>query len=435
MSVSPPQSSIGRGASAAAVPVYYRCMAVVAIALLAVLPQARAGARDDTAAPRTNLQVTLWDSGVATEREALSQLLFSFQRANPDVIVCLEWKDQALQAEWVPRWCGDYRSYAPDLTVMSEQLAWEHRHELLALPEALARELRQACDPAVMRRLPGPARAIPWRVSTRALYYRPDLLSASELTAPVTLEELADRAEALADPPARYGLGLPRPLGGGEELLHALGRAQGSAQLEVDEPGPTLSDGSSDGSRGGRPDYETALELLVGLQSRGALQPETLTWSERELVELFAQGRLAMMIAPIEAARMLKDMEDAAAWAVAPLPMAPAGSGAVEVQWLVAFGDTDRQDAAVRLMRYIAEKESQRMLAMMPSVPAMRELTEELSAVSPWSAHVASLRAAEGVPLASWKRLRPLLGDALVYALSGRKTAREALSEAMAVAR
>jgi ABC-type glycerol-3-phosphate transport system substrate-binding protein len=434
MRVSTSTAMIGRGSDAAAVPVYLRLAVPALAALLIVMACASADAQAEQATPRTNLQVTLWESGIAGEREALSELLFSFQHVNPDVIVCIEWKDAGLQADWVTRWCGDYRTYAPDLTVMGEQLAWQRRHDLLALPEDLARELRQSYDPAVMRRLPGPARGIPWRVSTRALYYRPDLLTSAELAVPASLEELAACAEALADPPHHYGLGVPRPLGGGEELLHALGRAQGAVQLQEAQAGPTLSDGSSEERRNTRPDYEGALESLVHMQSRGALQPEILTWSESELVELFAQGRLAMMIAPIGAAQMLRGMEDLPEWAVAPLPMADGGSGALETQWLVAFGDTDRQEAAVRLMSYLAEKESQRMLAMVASVPAMRELMEELSATPPWSAHIGGLREAEGVPLADWERLRPLLGDALVYALSGRKTPREALAEAMEIA-
>jgi len=424
-------TSIGRGFHAAAVPVFGRC-APLALALIAF---AAPCARADTpaAAPRTNLQVVLWDSGVPGERAALTELVFSFQRVNPDVIVCLEWKDATLQADWIPRWCGGYRDYAPDVTVMSEQFAWDNRHELLAMPDDLGRELRRDFEPSVMRRLPGQARGVPWRVSTRALYYRPDLLAEEELSVPATLDDLVACAEALAEPPARYGLGMPSPTGGGEELLHALARAEGAVEL-AGAGGPTLSDGTSEERRRTRPDYEAALERLVELQSRGALQPETLTWSEAELVDLFAQGRLAMVIAPIWATRVLRATDDVPQWAVAPLPMAEDGTGSLTVDWLVVFADSDRQEVALRLMRYVAEKESQRMLAMMSGVPGTRELVAELGATEPWSAHVAALGDADGVPLASWDRLRPELGNALVYALSGRQTPREALEAAVAIA-
>ena len=431
MTVSATASSTGRGIHAAAVPVLLRCAGL--LALMTVLNCAVA-ADTPEAAPRTNLQVTLWDSGVPGERQALTELVFSFQHANPDVIVCLEWKDAAMQADWVPRWCGGYREYAPDLTVMTEQYAWDNRHKLLAMPDDFGRELRRDFGPAVMRRLPGQTRGVPWRVETRALYYRPDLLAEAELDVPATLDELVACAEALAKPPACYGMGMPRPLGGGEELLYALARAAGAVELADAADGPTLSDGSSEQRRNVRPDYERALETLLDMQSRGALQPETLTWSEAELVELFAQGRLAMVIAPIWATRVLRATEEAPQWAVAPLPMAADGTGALAVDWLVTFEDTDRQENALRLMRYVAEKETQRLLAMMSGVPATRELVEELGGMEPWSAHVAALGDADGVPLASWDRLRPELADALIYALSGRLTPREALAEAVAIA-
>jgi len=420
--------SIGRGIHAAAVPVLVRCAAL--LALMAVLPCAAA----PEVGPRTNLQVTLWDSGMPGERRALTELVFSFQHANPDVIVCLEWKDAALQADWIPRWCDGYRDYAPDLTVMSEQYAWNNRHELLAMPDDLGRDLRREFGPSVMRRLPGQTRGVPWRVSTRALYYRSDLLAEAELDVPATLDELVACAAALAKPPARYGMGMPRPLGGGEDLLYALARAAGAVELADAADGPTLSDGSSEQRRNVRPDYERALELLLDMQSRGALQPETLTWSEAELVDLFAQGRLAMVIAPIWATRVLRAADEAPQWAVAPLPMAADGTGALAVDWLVTFEGTDRQENALRLMRYVAEKESQRLLAMMSGVPATHELVEEFGGMEPWSAHVAALGEADGVPLASWDRLRPKLADALIYALSGRLTPREALAEAVAIA-
>lgn len=417
-------------------------------ALLGVLVSCALAGADDLSemGPRTNLQVTFWESGVAGEKEALSDLVFSFQRANPDVIVCLEWKDAQLQGDWVRRWCGGLRQYAPDVTVMSEGLAWEYRHELLDMPDGFGRELRSEFAPAVMRRLPGQARGVPWGGSTYALYYRPDLLAEAELAVPETMDDLVACADALADPPGRYGMGIPRPVAGCEELLHALALAIGRV---VEDEDAVAGDGDAAGDgevaaddeteprrRDGEPDYAAALELLVDLQARGALQPEVLTWGQTELVELFAEGRLGMIIAPMSAAQMLRAADEPPEWAVAPLPVSDEGAGHLSVQWLVAFADTDRREAAMRLLRYMAEVESQRMLAMLPSVPAMREIADELRDRSPWSAHIAALgdsedmRGAEGVPLSRWERLRTQLGEALVYALSGRMTPREALAQA-----
>ncbi len=393
-------------------------------------------AREDLSemGPRTNLQVTLWETGIEGERAALSELMFSFQHANPDVIVCLEWKDAQLQEEWIPRWMGDYRHFAPDVTVMSEQQAWKHRHELLELPEKFGRRLRTDFEPAVMRRLPGRARGVPWRVSTWALYYRPDLLEAEELEPPETLDDLVECAETLAKPPERFGLGMPGPRGGGEKLLHALARAVGPPPEEGEDAEADGEDAESRdaGHRARRenPDYAAALELLVEMQSAGALQPETLTWTRAELVDLFIDGRLAMLIAPMDATVSLRAAEEPPQWSVAPMPFSARGSGTLSVDWLVAFADTDRRENALRLMRYMAERESQRMLTMICSVPAMRDMVEELGGRQPWAGHVPALESGEGVPLPSWDRVQEELANALAWALSGRLTPREALAKA-----
>ncbi|MBD3291716.1 MAG: extracellular solute-binding protein, partial [Armatimonadia bacterium] len=172
--------------------------------------------------PRSNLQVVLWETGSPGAKAALQELVFSFQRANPDVIVCLEWKDVQLQDDWTRRWAGAQRQYAPDITVMTERRAYEDRHELLELPDEFGRELRRDYARPVMRRLPGAARGVPWAVSTYALYYRADLLAEAEQPIPATPDALVEVAEALADAPNHYGLGLPRPMAGGERMLHAL---------------------------------------------------------------------------------------------------------------------------------------------------------------------------------------------------------------------
>lgn len=167
-----------------------------------------------TGSPR-HLQVGLWDNGVPGLREAIGELVFSFQRRHPEVIVALEWHDAALAEELLPRWRGRYRSHAPDVTVVADRWAWAHRSEVAHLPADLATTLRAECDPAVIERGGGAPRGVPWAVSTPAVYYRADVVRELGLQAPTTLVELADLAARLADPPARFGLGVPGPGGGG----------------------------------------------------------------------------------------------------------------------------------------------------------------------------------------------------------------------------
>jgi len=402
----------GRGLRAAAPPVL-----VAAALLLLGLVAPPVDARADDAGRRTNLQVTLWRTGVPGQTEALSELVFSFQRSNPDVIVCLEWLDADLAGEWLRRWIGGYRSHAPDVTVASDLWVWDHRAELLRVPHDLRATLIDTLEPSVLERGGGLPRGAPWAVATPALYYRADLLAEAELEPPQTFAELADCARALAQPPERFGLGVPGPGAGGEELLYALALALAPPEGEDD----------ADAIEQSR--LQRALELLVGLQADGALQPEVLTWGESELVEAFAQGRLGMLIGRPWVAQMLRGraQRPPVEWAVAPLPGEDGGSGTVQVDWLFAFGDTDRAENAQRFLRFMAEKESQRALAMLCGAPALRSLSEELAGAAPWSGHIPALRHGGGLPLGRWDDLRGRLGEALALALSGRMTPAEAL--------
>ncbi len=429
----------GRGRKGAATLLCGLCL------LAATLPAGRGAVAGDLtgAGPRTNLHVTLWLTGIPGEREALSEIVFGFQRESRDVIVCLEWKDGELAEEWVRRWVGSYRNVAPDVTVMTELWAWEHRHELMRLPREMQSELRREFEPAVIARSGGPLRGVPWTVATPALYYRPDLLAEAGLSPPTSFDELVDCAEALADPPRRFGLGVPGVRRGGEELLYALALAYGAEphrredrREEVEQPEQQEGNAPVDAT-------ERALGLLVELQSRGALQPETMTWGELELVELFAQGRLGMVVGQPwtvqvlrNAARARDSADEGAAegppleWDVVPLPVAEGGAGQVQVEWLVAFKDTDRPENALRFMRFMAATDRQRALCLLHSAPALVSLAEDLQDLPPWSGHVPALSGGLGVPLHTWRDLRPQLGEALVYALSGRLAPGEALRRA-----
>ncbi len=422
----------GRGPRVAATLVL-PTVGLAALALVAAWP----AAADTPAAEgrRTNLQVALWRTGIPGQAEALAQLVFSFQRRYPDVVVCLEWRDAELADEWLRRWCGGYRSHAPDVTVATDLWAWKHRGDIMRLPSDLLAEMIDAFEPAVLDRARGVPRGVPWAVATPALYYRADLLRDAELRPPRTPVELAECARELADPPHRFGLGVPGPGQGGEELLHALALGFTPAGDDEDEDAAIEER------------LERALELLVSMQAGGALQPEVLTWGEFELVEAFAQGRLGMVIGCPWAAQVLRqaDAERAARaaaegvegdaaepfeWAVAPLPVTDGGAGQVRVDWLIAFADTDRPENAMRFLRFMAERETQRALAMLCGAPAMTSLSRELADTPPWSGHIPALHDGAGLPLGKWPDLRVRLGEALYWALSGRLTPAEALQHA-----
>lgn len=395
---------------------------MLVLVLLAVVG-AGAGAEPDAplGAPR-HLQVGLWDNGIPGLRAAVAELVFSFQRSHPDILVALEWHDAALADELLARWCGRYRSHAPDVTVVSDRWAYAHRSEIMRLPTDLATALRNECEPAVIERGGGTPRGVPWAVATPAVYYRADLVRELGLTTPTTLDELADLAAKLAEPPNRFGIGVPGPGGGGAELVQALALTSGPAE-EADR---------DDGSPGTEL-LEAALALLTRMQAAGALQPEVLTWGNAELVRAFADGRLGMIIGGPAVGQVLRECADdvKGEWAACPLPRAPGGRGQVQVQWLVAFADTDRPVLAERFLRFMAERDTQRALAMLCGVPAYSELRGELADIEPWRAHLPALDDGAGLPLRDWEELREDISAAMFWCLSGRMTPGDALGRAL----
>ncbi|MCD6359571.1 MAG: extracellular solute-binding protein, partial [Armatimonadetes bacterium] len=366
---------------------------------------------------------------------------------NPDVLVCIEWRDAVQAHDMIRRWTGSYRNQAPDLTVMTDLWLAEHAGDVLPPPASIQRAVKGLFPPSVLARgvIGDRVAGVPWTVATEALYYRSDLLAEMDMSPPASFEELADCAVKLADPPHRYGIGIPGPGMGGEELLHVLANAMG--HVEPDENG-TIQPGAEP--------FVKALSLVVEMQSRGAVEPEVLTWSEMDLAGLMAQGRLGMMIARpwlaavLERAEMKRQSElkkalalgeDGAArvaelqaarieWAVAPLPTDDGGSGHLTVDWLVALSTSDTPQIAFRFMQYMASNDRQRALAVLGGIPATRALARQMSAEPAWQAHLAGFGHARGLPMEQWELLRRQLADALGHAVSGRRTPAEALERA-----
>ena len=397
------------------------------------------------AQPVTSLHLVAWDTGVAGQRELLAELVRQFQRQNPGIIICTEWQPSGNPEEWLRRWTSSYREHAPDLVVVNDLWLVGHAADALPLPVDMQQDLGRRLPASVAARGGDRLRGVPWVVATEALYYRSDLMERAGLTPPTTPDELADCAERLADPPGVYGFGLPGAGAGGEDLLHVLATAAGG--ITADEAGAIAP---------AQPAFERALSLLVDMDSRGALQPEVLTWSEIELAGLFVQGRLAMMVSRPWLDTMLQQTEatrraelgraeaagedgaDRAAalraakieWGIAPLPVASGGAGHLAVDWLAALASTDAPEQSLKVLRFLAAEDRQRTLAMMGGVPATRALAAELRGTDAWRAHLAGLDGALGLPAGQWPLLRAQLADALSYAISGRRTPAEALEAA-----
>jgi len=415
-------SKAGRGREAAVA-----FFSVARLAALGLLAGALGFTCSDVQAePVTNVQVALWETGLPGEKECVKQLVRAFQEAHPEVLVAVEWRDGLEAEQYVEDWCGKYSAHAPDMTVMSDLWVQRHCKQLLPLNRGLQKNLWDRFVPSVLARgaVDRALLGVPWTVATQALYCRSDLFAQAEaggLRMPRNFEELVERAAELADPPETYGFGLPGVGGGAEELLYALAVSSGEELAEDDgEIKPTA------------PAFERALGLLIDLQSRGALQPEVLTWTEADLAELFAQGRLAMMVGRPWLGVMLEGAEKPVQYTAVPLPREPRGTGSVATDWLVAFSNTDRREQALELLRFVAGEFCQRELAEIGGVPATRALAGGLRGAPRWAAHIQGLERARGLPSGQWVRLKAQLANALTYALSGRRGVSEALEEAEA---
>ena len=226
--------------------------------------------------------------------------------------------------------------------------------------------------------------ALPFFTDAPALYYRTDLLSKHGRSVPRTWQELTETAKYVMDRERAEGnsdmWGFVFQGNAYEGLTcDALEWVKSHGGGQIIEPDGTISINNPQAAR--------ALELAASWVNDIA-PPGVTTYQEEEARGVWQQGN-AVFMRNWPYAYGLGNSDDSKVkgkFDVAPLPSGGAGSAATLGGWKLAVSKySNRQDAAVGVVRYLGSKEVQKFMAInnskLPTIPSLYDDTEVLIAV------------------------------------------------------
>jgi len=267
---------------------------------------------------------------------------------------------------------------------------------------------------------------LPRASNTIALYYNGDLFEAAGLDPddpPATWDELYEAAKTLTDPDNNvYGL-----------AFSAKASEEGTFQFL---PWVQMAGGSWDNIN--HPGAVEALEFWKRILEEGLASPDTLTRGQWDSTGTFNAGNAAMAISgPWEIGRMSQSADFD--WDVTLLPVpeegAPRASALGDFNFAI-FADTEHPDEAFRMLEYFYSQ-ADRQWAEFSRLPARKDVAIEETgeprvdrAVKVFQAQLEHARVRGPHP--DWPRISRAIHGAIQQALTGRKSAKEALDDAQA---
>jgi len=390
---------------------------LVAILLLIMICAPAAFPQAPTA--RENIQFVIWhDDRDDPLLRPVHNLLWLYQQHQPTVRILLTVKPTAGAYQQLKRWARAEAEYAPDMTVVPAGWLDEMGHAFRPMDNLLSAQQQQLFYAAGldMFRDEHHRRAVPWSVAARGLLINADLLAKADQPAPTSWEEVLQLSAQLADPPDLYGLGLPGTAGASELFVDILWALGGSLTGEADTT--TLN----------TPLAVAALALYRDLSRHS--QPEVLSWSQSGIEELFAQQRVAMIIANTWVAHNLARNSPDLRLLVCPLPRHEQAVGHLVGQGLAIFKNSRHMRSCEKFARMVCQDDCQERLMKLGGIAVMRSLAAKYHAHPINGAFVDQLESAQVLRSSHQLRLEEVLDVALYLALSGRATPAEALETA-----
>ena len=353
----------------------------VAPLLLAARAPAPSGAQEPAA-------VTFWQ--FSTEPfviEAYEAAIAEFQSQNPDVTVNMEivpWADQQQKLT-----TGLTTGALPDVSMLGNNVVAQFQALGALEPlttyfaqwsEEIGRDITEDIWPgdALYYNLEGDWWGSPVAEETRVLYYRRDLLEQAGVgsAAPDTWEQARDFAVATTKDGV-YGFGIP---GGIEystiQTFMSVYLAYGARFL-------------NDEGRCGfdSPEFREALGYYAGLYSEQKVSPpDTPTYGNEQLQEIFNQGKMAMFIEGPGYYRALLEAEPE--WleqvGLAYVPQGPAGRFGFLGGWpLVLWKSSENKDAAFKWIRFATDPDG--YLAQLAAASSLLPGRRSLAGGEPWN--------------------------------------------------
>lgn len=367
------------------------------------------------AAVTLEMLVPGYDTGYL--QEPLDNAIAKYEAENPDVqveIISAEWEE--LNSKIVQLYQADQ---APDIMMMgsrsirqfAEQGVLEDMTPYLT-DDFLAGRIENVMETA---EIDGAQYGIPMALSTRALFYRSDLIE----EVPTNWDELLATAKQVSEEHDMYGFAIPTDLTSGtDEILNFV--YQNSGRVVDDNGDYTINDSKN----------VAAIEYLTGFKD---VIPNPVDTAREDQVKMFVNGDLAMFISGGWEQEELETNAGKAPYSVALLP-----AGAEKAVTLVtdSYGMSsisDNKEEAFDFITYMGEEEQQRTISesynWLPVTKA--ELEDERFDADFMKPFVAILES--GVPeptVPNWDDFNKSFTIAVQKALTGQATAQEALDTA-----
>lgn len=261
---------------------------------------------------------------------------------------------------------------------------------------------------------------IPMAFSSRALYYRTDLVK----KAPTTWDELLATAKQVhADNPKVYGFAIPTDMESGtDEILNFIYQNEGRM---VNEKGEfTLNDSKN----------VATLEYLKKFNADGVI-PDPVSMKRNDQSKLFKNGNLAMFISGPWEKETMDSGKEKAPYAVAPLPKGAVAAETLVTDSYVISSLSKNKETAWKFVEFMGQPEYQRPVSeAFGWFPILKD--EENDArfkddfMKPFAASIPNGVAEPHVP--NWDDFNKSFITAVQKTITGKMAAKDALDAAQA---
>ena len=363
------------------------------------------------------LHIGAWKPMSPRADQAIKLAMSGFRAKYKDVPVALLLNDAADAIGLIRRWCGNRRSWRPQLVVASDLWLPEMFDELEPLPKPVAERLKQHAPASIVQRMSrnGRVYGVPCWIEPRVLFYWPQYIKERKWR-PASWYEVLEKAQEAVRKRNVWGVGVP---GGGMDLARLF--------LEV-----VWGLGGDLRGKGGNVDFmsthaEQALDLLVQADRKGLTEPQSLSWSQEELEEAFVQRKIACLVAGAS----LEEQLEGKRYAVAPLP-GPKPFVSAEVDCMVAFAGGKQTSQALKFLEFLASPEGQSCIAQSNGLSFYPDMARKTATTPALKAAAEGLANVRTMPQIHWTTIVAAIERAYYMAVSGRHSVSWALEEAQA---
>lgn len=359
------------------------------------------------------------------QREPVERVVAAFEAEHPDITVQLEsvgW-DDAYQKLMTDIFAGN----APDVMYVGARWipAFAAMEAVIPLDDRVSDE-KYAMFPADLmegHKFQGTLYALPIAFSTKALYWRTDLMDAP----PATWDELLETAIRITEENDMYGIGIPGAahVGTVQQFQNFLVQAGGNF---FDEDGHVSLE--TDEAR-------KALEFYTGLYTEHRVTPNPIEFNREELPTLFGSGRIAMHINGPWGRTIIGEEpgSDDIPYEVAVLPCDVKCSGLQGGDSLVIAADSSNQDAAWAFIDYLTSLEPHTTRILESGLTPMLTGQEEHEEFQTdfWKPYLEMIDDGfpEAQPLA-WEPFEQIINDMIQSVFLGSSSVDDALATAAA---